>query len=251
MESHSNFLRGSFLAIVAVVVIGIFPIGALAAPAADLVVQQRTTVPPNSVLGKTYQQWSADWWRWALTIPSSEHPALDNGEDCGASATSGVWFVAASVLTHDVIERACEVPLGTRVFFPVVTTEADGVGIAPPPSVPALRDRAALPINRARDLLVQIDGQVVPDVSLAGPYRIRSNAFRYSYPATSILCAIRSCGVTSYEEAGGTVPTAVSDGVFIMTLPLDAGDHTIRFGGDLPSLGRRVEANYTITVRPR
>jgi hypothetical protein len=234
-----------------VLLVSFLPIGALAAPAADLIVRQRTTVPPNAVLGKTYQQWSADWWRWALTIPSSEHPALGSGADCVASPTTGVWFLAASVLTQDVIERACEVPHGTRVFFPVVASESDGVGVAPPPSIHALRDQAAGPINRARNLAVQLDGQSVPEVSLTGPYRIRSTAFQYSYPATSILCFIRSCGVTGYEEAGGTVPTAVSDGVFIMTLPLDAGEHTIRFAGELPTLGRRVEASYLITVQPR
>src|SRR5437867_3706794 len=40
--------------------------------------------PPTSpVFGRTYAEWSAAWWQWALSLPVDQHPLFDTA-DCSA-----------------------------------------------------------------------------------------------------------------------------------------------------------------------
>ena len=335
--------RLALVALALTVTAAILPLQVGAAPPSDLQDQQRTTRPPESILGKTYQQWSAEWWQWVFSIPAANHPVCEapeertetcifhpldasgsqtenpvqrvlapsgaildvigpastptpatgvqrvqaptgavldvvgpvatptpgalstsdpvairralGGKDCAPSSTGGVWFIGASlienVVGNDVASHECTVPHGTRFFFPVVAWEADGVGSAPPATVPALRDLAASRLSRAQALHAQIDGQDIANVSLTGAYRTRSNAFSYRYPADSILCVLRTCNSVTYALNGGSVPTAIADGVYVMTTALGVGDHTIRVRGELPATGRRIDALYQISVQPR
>src|SRR4029450_11925551 len=44
-------------------------------------------LPPNAnAQGRGYSGWSAAWWQWYLSIPTSRHPALDT---TGAFCTEG------------------------------------------------------------------------------------------------------------------------------------------------------------------
>jgi len=184
--------------------------------------------------------------------PAAERRELGS-RDCVVSPSSGVWFIGASlvanVVGNDVASHVCTVPVGTRFFFPMVGSEADGVGSAPPATVPVLRDQAASQVNRAQELHLQIDGQEVANVSLAGAYRIRSNTFSYRYPVDSILCVLRTCDSATYAANGGSASTAVADGVYVMTTAFDVGDHTIHLRGELPAVGRRIDAIYQIVVQ--
>ena len=43
--------------------------------------------------GKSYAEWSAQWWRWTLAFPATADPASDTAPQ--ESAQSGpVWFLA-------------------------------------------------------------------------------------------------------------------------------------------------------------
>jgi hypothetical protein len=174
-------------------------------------------------------------------------------KDCAASASSRVWFIGASLIANvvgnDVASHVCTVPLGTRFFFPVVAAEADSRSSGTRTTLTELQNQVAGPISQARQLSVLIDGQEIVDVSPSGPYRTRSNAFRYHYPADSILCVLRTCDGVRYSLSGGSIPTAIADGVYIMTTEMVAGEHTIRIRGELS--GRRIDASYQVTVQLR
>src|SRR5438046_3826702 len=87
-------------------------------------------IPRDSVTyGRTYGDWAAAWWQWALSIPASHHPLFDTA-DCGVGQSGPVFFLggkACSTLdTHcdfGHADRICTVPSGKALFFPVINTE--------------------------------------------------------------------------------------------------------------------------------
>ena len=70
----------------------------------------------------SFKQLSAEWWQWALSIPTSENPQLDaTGEDCVVGQRGEVWFLAG-ILGGGTATRTCSVPAGKSSFFPVVNS---------------------------------------------------------------------------------------------------------------------------------
>jgi hypothetical protein len=72
-----------------------------------------------TVLGKTIGEWSVEWWKWALAIPTSENPMLDpTGANCHLGQQGPVWFLAG-VWGGGTAERSCSVPTGKYIFFSI------------------------------------------------------------------------------------------------------------------------------------
>ncbi|MGH9975265.1 MAG: hypothetical protein ACRD8Z_05440, partial [Nitrososphaeraceae archaeon] len=47
--------------------------------------------------GRSYEDWTAKWWQWLLSIPNSENAAVDTtGEHCGVGQNGSVWFLAGT-----------------------------------------------------------------------------------------------------------------------------------------------------------
>ena len=68
-------------------------------------------------------QLSARWWQWAFSIPTGQNPLTDqNGEDCMVGQRGSVWFLGTVVPVSPSTKatRACKVPEGTTLFFPVI-----------------------------------------------------------------------------------------------------------------------------------
>jgi hypothetical protein len=63
---------------------------------------------------------SAEWWQWALSIPTSVNPLTDGtGEDCMVGQRGTTWFLAG-VFTGGTVTRTCSIPQGTMLFFDTV-----------------------------------------------------------------------------------------------------------------------------------
>jgi hypothetical protein len=59
-----------------------------------------------------------EWWQWALSIPSSVNPILDNsGKACALGQRGNVWFLAGN--TGGRSSRQCTLPAGVRVLIPL------------------------------------------------------------------------------------------------------------------------------------
>ena len=57
-------------------------------------------LPPQSHShGKTYGEWSAEWWQWALSLPADSNPFFDEtGCANGANGQHGsVWFLTGVI----------------------------------------------------------------------------------------------------------------------------------------------------------
>jgi len=70
--------------------------------------------------GQTYGRWAAEWWQWAFGVPAERNPILDTtGEFCAERQVDEVWFLAGS-FSSDPVVRACQVPAGKSLLFPLI-----------------------------------------------------------------------------------------------------------------------------------
>jgi hypothetical protein len=211
---------------------------ALAQPSANSRVYVTTAKP----FGKSYAQWSTQWWKWALALPVEGHPFIEPGFDCN-SANNGqsgpVWFLALSALQDPLVERTCTIPADTAVFLGLVNVECSSLEPTFPDSTGGQtaaeqRECATFFANHIvmSSLFCTIDGQAVANL---GSFRFPSSQFTFSAPTPWIF------GVT-----GGT-GTAVSDGYFVMLKPLSSGTHTLSCGGEF-DFGFGFGNTYHLTV---
>ncbi len=190
--------------------------------------------------GKTYGEWSNAWWKWAFSIPASVNPLLDTtGVHCGEGQSGPVWFLAGTLGGGSVTRDKCIVPTGKALFFPIANTQQDN--ICPPASytVAQLRQLATDTINAVdvNRLAAKVDNTPIQNLQ---NYRVGSNNPAYSVILPSDNLYSSGCGTSE-----GTYYPAVSDGYYLMLVPLPPGSHTIHFTAS--DFG--INVTYILTVK--
>ena len=104
---------------------------------------------------------SAEWWQWALSIPTSVNPQLDKtGENAVVGQHGPVWFLAG-VFGGGRPTRACSVPEGTALYFPVINSvNINTPNVCGQPSALSVKDLRALSaafVDGATNLSVTVD----------------------------------------------------------------------------------------------
>src|SRR5215831_3476720 len=169
---------------------------------------------------QAFKTLSAEWQQWALSIPTPVNPQLDTtGENCMVGQRGAVWFLAGT-FGGGSATRACDVPEGKPLFFPVINS----VNINAPNvcgqdatnvSVKALRALSAGCIDGATNLSVEVDGQTLQHLQ-----RVKSEVFEVALPEDNVFNAL--CGGPGSVPAGIYSP-AVDDGVYVRLEPLEVG----------------------------
>jgi len=190
-------------------------------------------VPPVShPLGRSMAEWSAEHWKWVYSLPVDHHPLYDTADVGTGQPFEHVWFIGGTyTATPDsdgnvaaVAKRKVNIPVGTALFFPVIDTEAsvlEGNGT----TESELRNTAEWLQDHARDMTCTVDGKPVRHLD---HYRVQSPLFTIGpLPENDVFTA------SGVPAAAGTTTDSVSDGVFVMVLPLTLGKHTIHFSGRL------------------
>lgn len=168
------------------------------------------------------------WWQWALSAETPVNPLVDTtGENCAEGQDAKVWFLAGS-LSSEPVTRACTVPAGTPLFFPIVNTFLAEEG-----TVEEMRAALAEFIDSVVTLSVTIDGE--PIENLEG-YRAISPVFSITLPADNIFGAPE-----------GVYFPAVSDGYWLLLTPLRPGNHVIHFSATTTG-GFSQDITYNLTV---
>jgi hypothetical protein len=211
------------------------------------------TIAPDS---SQYATLSAEWWQWAFEQPTSTNPLFDK---TGALAANGqpdhgnLFFLGGLFSLNAGLEasadRTITVPTGTRLFFPILNSEADLPTTATgATTVEGLRAEAAYFADQVISLYVTLDGQPLQDLTA---YRTTSPVFSYTLPAEDNLLQFFGYDVI------GTVSPAVGDGYYLLLNPLPPGEHTLSFGGTTHTLDANgnpavfsLDITYHITVRP-
>jgi hypothetical protein len=190
--------------------------------------------PEATHYGKTYGEWSASFWQYLYSIPSSLNPALDpTGAQCGVDQSGPVFFLVGTFTTTtpvpggDVFGTAnrgsCTAPAGAALFFPILNAEcstAEGNGTTDA----ELRACAVGFIDSATNLAAEVDGVSIQGLhnTKTTIYRAQSPLFTFDLPAHNIL------GLRPQSSP------SVSDGVYLMLAPLTPGQHRIHFHGQAP-----------------
>ena len=206
-------------------------------------------LPPGSrPYGASYGEWGARFWQWVLGIPFDTSPIQDaTGASCGLEQSGPVWFLAGT--SGSAVSRACTVPAGKAIFFPLVNFINDypcpDPGFQPAPGQSMedfLAEGAAFFIDHTTELEAELDGVALQN--LFG-HRARSPLFDFSGDISNQ--AFDPC-IT------GSSQPAVTDGYWVMLAPLHAGEHTLHFRGrlDFPEFdfSFEVEVTYDLSVAP-
>ena len=185
-----------------------------AAPASTQAAEAVTTGPVDGV---SIGEWTARWWRWALTQPVQ--PFLDpDGRFCAMGQDGPVWFLAGTDGSFRP-RRECAIPAGKHVLVPVINMiywQRSAAGARSP--CRELQASAAVNNDHLRSAEVLLDGKPLGDVRL---FRIRSEA------------------CFAMDPADPQSRLAAADGYWLMIKPLPSGRHSLVVG-----------ANYNASDQP-
>jgi hypothetical protein len=167
---------------------------------------------------------SAEWWQWALSIPTPANPLADRtGADCMSGQRGPVWFLAGALFGGKA-ERTCTLPADKELFFPIINVASintPNVCFQGPEddSVEALRLAAATFIDNASDVAATLDRKPIHHLR-----RIESDVFDVTLPADNILNPTCVPSVPA-----GVYSPGVDDGIYAFLKPLDVGRHELHF----------------------
>ena len=203
-------------------------------------------MPMRGAFAQSPQQLSAEWWQWALSIPTSVNPQLDTtGENAVVGQRGSVWFLAGFFGGGTVI-RKCSVPEGTALFFPVINQinfNSPGVcgqqGNIP---VSELRAASAAFIDKASNLSVSVDGTAIKI-----PPPVESQVFSIALPKENVFG--QPCPPEPPVPAGIYSP-AVDKGFYVLLAPLSVGNHSLHFHAKNASQKFEQDVTYNLTVVP-
>ncbi len=192
----------------------------------------------SNAYGRSYGEWTAEWWKWITAIPFAENPMFDEtGDFCDIGQPGEVWFLASTFGFGEWV-RECEVPAGKALFFPIVPAvfwvPEDGLTEA------AVRAGANAAMDGVTTLECTVDGVPLEDLF---DYRAESPAF--TLPDTLL--------VDFGFDPGDRFP-AVADGFWILLAPLSRGEHEIHFHMEItegPFEGSEHDVTYLLTVGGR
>jgi len=210
---------------------------------ATAAVAQPNVLPNDAIVeGRTLGEWTTEWWKWILSIPTNQNPGLDtDGSHAGnGQPGGGVFFLANIAGQGGAVSRTFTVPEGSRLLFPARFVSLDNVDFPLPLSPEELRDTAATVVDLMTNLYTVVDGTAF-DVSA---HRVRSPVFSFEFGSEDNLDSF-----VYGHPVSGLVDPIVSDGYWLMVEPLPVGSHTIRFGGQIgPPFNSSKDVSAFITV---
>jgi hypothetical protein len=196
----------------------------------------RVSYPSGSrPFGLTYGHWTVMWWRWALSIPKSVNPVMD---ETGGHASVGqpeklVWFLSGKFGTEGTVfpKRFCKIPYGRSILFPVINYEAN------PLEYPELATEHQLleNVRKIEDTITR--KQCFVDGTRIEAQRVQSDPKIFELD----LAENGPLGV-----AGHTF--AAADGYWIFLKPLKPGNHYISFDGSCEQGKLRSGAGYSVHI---
>lgn len=194
--------------------------------------------------GDGMTEWSEDWWRWEMSIPTSVNPSLDpTGVDCAQQQAGHVWYLASSFGGPGSLTRTCTIP-HDRALLVNLSGVLNDYPCPDPSFHPApgqsLEDFLAQGAKQVVDgvdaLTLTIDGTSVPNLFA---YRYRTPLFSFTGDP-SLATSVDGC-VTGHSQP------AVADGYFVLVKPLSAGTHTLQFTSH-DTMGNFNSVTYDLTV---
>ncbi len=170
--------------------------------------------------GKSYGQWAALWWKWALETPASINPVLDtSGANCAVNQHDHVWFLAGS-FSGGTVSRSCSIPKGTSLFFPLANDFYAAFLTDPADQRTETFLRSQVTCVEGAAVSASVDGH---PVSTPSRYLEKSAVFGAVLPTDNVY------GVTAADVPELTLSPAVDEGYYLFIEPLPPGQHQLKF----------------------
>ncbi|MEY8876334.1 MAG: hypothetical protein AB9M60_07480 [Leptothrix sp. (in: b-proteobacteria)] len=186
---------------------------------------------------------TAQWWQWALSIPSAQNPLTDDdGSRCMIGQRGPYWFLAGGFFQNAPIVRHCNVPEGATLFFPamnygnIAVPACDGVV----QTVADLRAGAKQFMDTVTDVKVTLDHHPIPVLG-----RMKSRPFSVVMPQGDLFSVAFNLDCV---VPGQVYSPAVDDGIYAMVTDLSAGKHTLRIKARNAAQGLNTDTTYHLTV---
>lgn len=189
----------------------------------------------SSPWGVSFGHWTVRWWRWALNIPTSKNPLVDQtGDNAYVNQRKDVWFLAGKPADcqHTVPNRQCNVPAGTSILFPIINCEANKLEY-PELDKNGLIDNVINHMELIRRKECIIDGNMVPVQHIPSDPEI-------------FQIQINSENIFGIPKGGSTIASA--DGYWVFLKPLELGEHVIKFYGSCSAGARFSGSKYVLNV---
>ena len=165
--------------------------------------------------GKTYSEWSALWWQWALSIPTNANPVKDTtGKNCAQGQKGPVWFLAGTF--GGAIERFCTIPTGVTLATNPISQEVSYAEFPDSKTESDLRVKAKNFQDKVTHVEFTVNGVGIQNLS---KYRVQSPLFSFALPKDNVL------GLPAQTTQG------VSDGTWVILHALPAGKYEIHSKG--------------------
>jgi hypothetical protein len=212
-----------------------------------------------------YGNLAQKWTEWMNSIPSGQHPVLDEtGEYAGVGQHGPVWFLAGTF--GGTAYRECSVPAGKMLFFPIMnkfwvsitegTVEPELPVWEEPFSVPGAKEHAweDIQMDPNAELTVEIDGKPLCNLHayLAGMECPFSVWLPEESPWDDFVDWVYVDGEWEYrpenEARAGVYPDCLANGYWLLLKPLSKGEHTIHLKGVDTTNGWFTEVYYTLSV---
>lgn len=210
--------------------VSIFTAGCIA----SLPATAATIVPPGSeVADKTIGEWTAEWWKWALSQSVPEDAFTDmTGENANVNQSGPIFFVAGT--TGGMATRSFTVPSNKFLLFPLVNfigVEEEGF------SGQELIDTVTAAVDSVDSLEASIDG-----VPIENPFD-----FRETTPGFFDIEAVEGNPFFGLQEE----LRGFGDGYYVIVEPLAPGTtSTFIFGGGSTAFEFTTQVTSTITAVP-
>ena len=203
------------------------------AETSSLMTDRLTYRPDENPFGKTWEEWTADWWKWALSLPVDQNPITDStGANASYNQRGPVWFLAGTF--GGVAERTCEIPAEKAIFFPISCNETSFAECPNFKTEAELRAFAKADIDQVKTIMATVDGRRLSNSDLV---RRQSPSFELDLPEGNAVGA----------PAGKT--RSNSDGYWAFLKPLSPGKHVIHFFSSCRIGTQWIEAWYHLTVK--
>lgn len=210
-------------------------------------------------LGRTYQQWSEAWYKWALAIPQTQSP-LGNGP-CDTNQSGDVFFLSGNAGGSS--WRTCNVPAGKSVFFPIVNVTVRACPELVSASYTCQMATSAQAVGKSATstfdtysptMSLKVDGTEYTGLSQR---RAASPTFddptkNKAEDAFGSKCSgpigANPCGVME-----GAARIGAGDGYWVMLKPMSPGTHDVRFTAKLvfsPQQSFELSVAYFLNVQP-
>jgi hypothetical protein len=185
---------------------------------------------------KSFNEWTANWWQWLLSIPTYDNPITETINGCCEAKQSGpVWFLASTMDDNKTVIRKCTVPSDKALLIPVLNYGATFADEREIKNEEDLVNLATSEMDKITKLEASLDGLEFIEDDLK-KLRIRSPFFDVTLPTDNITKGI----------PGRT--RGVAEGYWLFLKPISKGFHTIKTVGKCKAGTVTIEAKYDITV---